>query len=562
MTETSKYRKRAFAFAALSIMLSGLTPGAAEASSLLPQTDDTVLPAEFHVLHPVLPADDNQPTLSSPPVVPTGSSPVVLRGKFPTTTPVRVWGQVWVPAENRWSNTVAQSTDSVGRYAISSLYHRNVSGQQTWRVGAKDADGHISYTNTVTIERVAATVHTEARIGTGTTLKLSGEFPTDDPIRVWGQVWVPSRHAWSNTAAKTTTSSGAYTIESDYHSYLAGSNTWRVAARHSNGHIQYTPMVKVTRVKASISAPSLLPTKAALSITGRFPTDSAIRVWGQIWIPSQRRWSNTPVTTTNSNGSYTITSNYHSYASERQTWRVAARHTDGQIQYTQTTVVTRAAASVSAPANIPTGSPIRLTGKFPTSSPLRVWGQVWQPSQRRWSNTPVTTTNSNGSYTITSNYHSNVSERQTWRVAAEYPDGQISYTSNVTTRRISTRLDARCLNGRVLCVSKSDRRLYWVIDGKIITSMDARFGRRGMETREGTFRVYWKSRHHVSSIYHTSMPLAMFFSRGQAIHYSPDFARHGYNSPGSHGCINIRDRTKLTWLFNRVRTGDKVVVYR
>ena len=64
-----------------------------------------------------------------------------------------------------------------------------------------------------------------------------------------------------------------------------------------------------------------------------------------------------------------------------------------------------------------------------------------------------------------------------------------------------------------------------------------------------------------STIYDTSMPLAMFFSGGQAVHYSPDFAANGYNG-ASHGCVNVRDRAAVAWLFDQVRLGDKVIVYR
>jgi lipoprotein-anchoring transpeptidase ErfK/SrfK len=52
----------------------------------------------------------------------------------------------------------------------------------------------------------------------------------------------------------------------------------------------------------------------------------------------------------------------------------------------------------------------------------------------------------------------------------------------------------------------------------------------------------------------------MFFSRGQAVHYSSDFAARGY-AGASHGCVNVRDYDGVRWLFDHVRIGDKVVVY-
>ncbi|MGW2350581.1 L,D-transpeptidase family protein [Actinacidiphila glaucinigra] len=122
------------------------------------------------------------------------------------------------------------------------------------------------------------------------------------------------------------------------------------------------------------------------------------------------------------------------------------------------------------------------------------------------------------------------------------------------------KLDPRCMTGRVLCVSKTSRTLAWVVNGRVVSAMDVRFGSQYTPTREGTFSVFAKSRHHVSTIYHTPMPYAMFFSGGQAVHYSSDFAARGYTG-ASHGCVNVRDLGRISALFDQVRVGDKVVVY-
>ncbi|MFD5425808.1 L,D-transpeptidase family protein [Streptomyces sp. NPDC127084] len=120
--------------------------------------------------------------------------------------------------------------------------------------------------------------------------------------------------------------------------------------------------------------------------------------------------------------------------------------------------------------------------------------------------------------------------------------------------------DARCLKGRVLCISKESRTLAWMIDGKVVAAMDVRFGSENTPTREGTFNVGWKAKEWTSTIYHTPMPYAMFFSGGQAVHYSADFAARGYNG-ASHGCVNVRDKQKLAQVFAQVQKGDKVVVH-
>ncbi len=121
--------------------------------------------------------------------------------------------------------------------------------------------------------------------------------------------------------------------------------------------------------------------------------------------------------------------------------------------------------------------------------------------------------------------------------------------------------DPRCAAGRVLCISKSSRTLRWMIDGRTVSTLPVRFGSEYTPTREGVFRIYWKSRHHVSTLYDSPMPYAMFFSGGQAVHFSADFAARGY-AGSSHGCVNVRDEEAIARLYAQVRDGDKVVVHR
>ena len=123
-------------------------------------------------------------------------------------------------------------------------------------------------------------------------------------------------------------------------------------------------------------------------------------------------------------------------------------------------------------------------------------------------------------------------------------------------------LDARCLTGRVMCIDKTSSTLRWVVDGKVLQTMDARFGStlNNTPTREGLFHVFLMDADHVSTLFGSSMPFSMFFSGGEAVHYSSDFATFGY-AGASHGCVNIRDYDGVKWLFSQVRVGDKVVVY-
>ena len=95
-----------------------------------------------------------------------------------------------------------------------------------------------------------------------------------------------------------------------------------------------------------------------------------------------------------------------------------------------------------------------------------------------------------------------------------------------------------------------------MVDGKVQATYDARFGSTINDpTREGLFHVYLGSRATTSRSSTASMPFAMFFSGGQAVHYPPDFASDGYYG-ASHGCVNMRDYKGDGWLFDQVRVGD------
>jgi peptidoglycan hydrolase-like protein with peptidoglycan-binding domain len=120
--------------------------------------------------------------------------------------------------------------------------------------------------------------------------------------------------------------------------------------------------------------------------------------------------------------------------------------------------------------------------------------------------------------------------------------------------------DDRCLTGRALCISKATNQMAWIVDGDVRSTFDVRFGAEKTPTREGSFVVGWKSRDHVSTLYDTPMPYAMFFDGGQAVHYSADFAARGYNG-ASHGCVNVRDKAGIQALFDQVDVYDKVIVY-
>ncbi len=123
-------------------------------------------------------------------------------------------------------------------------------------------------------------------------------------------------------------------------------------------------------------------------------------------------------------------------------------------------------------------------------------------------------------------------------------------------------LDARCTTGRVVCISKAQKVMSYVVDGKIKFTREARFSRPGWDSPLGEFRVWYKNSDTVSKIFgeRTPMPYALFYHGNVAIHFSDDFAENGYAS-GSHGCSQLRDYQVAKWLYEQVKVGDRVVVY-
>ncbi len=137
-----------------------------------------------------------------------------------------------------------------------------------------------------------------------------------------------------------------------------------------------------------------------------------------------------------------------------------------------------------------------------------------------------------------------------------------SYNGQAARSAADAGLDARCRTtaARTICVDKDQRKLHFLAGDQVVLTLDARFGGAANPTREGSFSIYRKDANHTSTLFGSSMPYAMFFSGGEAVHYSSDFAARGYNGH-SHGCVNIRDKAALTWLFDQVPVGTPVYIY-
>jgi hypothetical protein len=105
------------------------------------------------------------------------------------------------------------------------------------------------------------------------------------------------------------------------------------------------------------------------------------------------------------------------------------------------------------------------------------------------------------------------------------------------------------------CVDVSAKKAWLVRNGKVeYGPVNISPGRKGHRTPTGTFRVSFKNRNHVSSIYKVPMPYAVFFNGDIAFH-------HGNLRSGSAGCVRL-SRAAAQTFFNTLRVGDVVQVVR
>ena len=398
----------------------------------------------------------------------------------------------------------------------------------------------------------------------GATANAWGVIDGASSAEVWTEVRLKDGR-WSRSQTRTTDARGNYVIPLTYGANTPGSYHYRVGARYADGTVIYTDATQVVRraPKATAKTAGTAPVRTTANAWGTFSQGSHIQVWTEVRLPNGT-WSRSQTRTTSSSGFYAIPLTYGANTPGTYQYRVAGRYPGGTVVRTHSVKLTRVAAPTIKTAGI---APVRKTanawGTFSQGSRIQVWTEVRLPNGT-WSRSQTRTTSSSGFYAIPLTYGANTPGTYQYRVAGRYPGGTVVRTKAVTFRRTNPayNIDSRCYSGaRVMCASKKDRKLYYVMNGKVVKVLDARFGARSHPTRNGVHYVYWKSRHHVSSIYGSAMPWAMFFDGGQAVHYSSNFARVGWNHPGSGGCINIRDAKTLDWIYKQIRNGDKVVVY-
>ncbi len=130
-------------------------------------------------------------------------------------------------------------------------------------------------------------------------------------------------------------------------------------------------------------------------------------------------------------------------------------------------------------------------------------------------------------------------------------------------------IDSRCLGpGITLCVDKTQRLTRYIKDGQVLMKIDTNFGPEKGDpkfgqyslTREGVFKIFWKSPNSRSTLYGMVLPYFMAFDGGEGFHFSKYFADTGY-ADTSMGCAISNDLAKSKWMYRNTPMNTKVVVY-
>lgn len=136
--------------------------------------------------------------------------------------------------------------------------------------------------------------------------------------------------------------------------------------------------------------------------------------------------------------------------------------------------------------------------------------------------------------------------------------GKVTSALVTRLRKGVARADHCAPRAKVVCVDLTSQTI-WIAKRGVTTwgPFAIRSGRDGYETRRGVFRVQSKDIDHVSSIFGSAMPYAMFFSGGQAFHTSD---RYLYDPLGSHGCVHILAKVARS-MWDQVGVGATVDVF-
>lgn len=485
-----------------------------------------------------------------------------LTAQGTTSVPDPTAAATEVENNGTWTTFQTGSVAS-GAFSLPVNDAQTTAGTSTWRVRVDSAAGSV-YSDTFTVTRLSTTpvvVSAPTTVATDTAGQVAVNVPNVAAgTSVSTQFLV--KGSWITSQSATTDASGAATLSLAYGSTTPGTYTWRVSSTNAFGVTSVTSPSTLTRVSAAptiVSAPSTVTTDTTGTVTGTVAQVGAgLRVWVQFLVKGT--WTGSSYAATNAGGQVSIPLTYGASNPGSYTWRLAT-YRSGAWYTSSSRTLTRLTASpiiLSATSSAIVGRPASVKVKIENvGAGQRVWTQF--SKNGAWLTSQIRTTDSSGRVEIPLTYGSSSAGTYTWRVVTTR-HGVTFASGSRTLVRTAVYLDGRCTSGRAICVDKTARKVYWVINGKILKTLDARFAGPGYSTPTGGYKVYRKVYLDISHYNNAKMPFSIYYQGGRAVHYSYGFAAQGWNG-GSHGCVNLRDWAGSEWLYNQSRVGDKVIIY-
>ncbi len=134
--------------------------------------------------------------------------------------------------------------------------------------------------------------------------------------------------------------------------------------------------------------------------------------------------------------------------------------------------------------------------------------------------------------------------------------GAVALLLAATTSASAAPAGPPCVATAQACVDLSAQQAWLMRDGNVTYGpVPVATGMASAPTDLGTFRVFWKHRHHRSSLFDNApMPYSVFYNGDEAFH-------QGSISDRSHGCVRLTNRAAPVF-FNTLHVGDVVQVVR
>ncbi|NLT28888.1 MAG: hypothetical protein GXX86_00285 [Propionibacterium sp.] len=181
------------------------------------------------------------------------------------------------------------------------------------------------------------TATTAGTTGVGWTANVWGTAQGVPNAEVWTEVRLPDGR-WSRSQTGRTSGTGYYALPLTYGRNNAGTQTFRVGVRASNG-IHYSSAVTLTRVSLSARTAGSARIGTVANVWGTAAGAPHAEVWTEVRLPDGR-WSRSQVRRASGTGYYVIPLTYGQNNPGRYQYRVATRTNAGTV-YTAAFTFTR-----------------------------------------------------------------------------------------------------------------------------------------------------------------------------------------------------------------------------